>query len=653
VRAPGYESLSLVVTVMNDTELTIQMRAASTVTVVAPAGESNASAQVYSADDLPRTDGRPGAPFSVPGLPSETASGGVKAPQYFAPGVAGDHGEPIAQYIRVGDFLFQNNLPANAHGNGYADPNLLIAASIGNVESGAGAFDVRHGNNAVNAAVAYELRPRVEPVVQFSGDGHNYDFVTAWSPQNAVGEWLGAEVSGGNGFLALPERRRQFKLDAYRSFGLGRHQLTVFAAGYYGYSRIPGLVPLNGDVVGDTIDPRQAERTSTGLLVASDTWQASSSTQLQFSAFFRGYALNLKSNFGEGLIRQSESRTVRGGNALYDKKLGRGVLIIAGADLRQDLPRNTELARADAAGVFQPVMLNDFTITNIAPYVSLRGKLTRYFSFGLGFRRDEILFHDVDRLTPSNSYHARSEQTSPRATLSFHVPGNSWEPLVAFSYGEGFHSNDPRIGIGTNRGTPIATSRVMQLSASKWVAGTEFRLSLNRTANSQEVAKIDPDTGLQENVGPSLVRAVMFSARRHFSFGMLQGTFARAQAKDKLSGGDVPEAPRLICDVSGTILRLPGKLRASGEFEYVGRKQLGDGFNAVAVREIRGALTRSFRNNLFEAGLYFLLADGYTGQTLERLQWAGGSTPSEQIVGVRNPSHAGLRFVYHFRARQD
>jgi hypothetical protein len=37
---------------------------------------------------------RPGAPISIPGLPIETASGGIKAPQYFAPGVAGDHGEP-------------------------------------------------------------------------------------------------------------------------------------------------------------------------------------------------------------------------------------------------------------------------------------------------------------------------------------------------------------------------------------------------------------------------------------------------------------------------------------------------------------------------------------------------------------------------------
>jgi hypothetical protein len=49
-------------------------------------------------DLIDANPGRPGAPVSIPGYPIETASGGIKAPQYFAPGVAGDHGEPIAQF---------------------------------------------------------------------------------------------------------------------------------------------------------------------------------------------------------------------------------------------------------------------------------------------------------------------------------------------------------------------------------------------------------------------------------------------------------------------------------------------------------------------------------------------------------------------------
>jgi len=69
-------------------------------------------------DLLDANPGRPGAPVSIPGYPIETASSGIKAPQYFAPGVAGDHGGPIAMYIAVGSYLAPNNLSANAHGNG-------------------------------------------------------------------------------------------------------------------------------------------------------------------------------------------------------------------------------------------------------------------------------------------------------------------------------------------------------------------------------------------------------------------------------------------------------------------------------------------------------------------------------------------------------
>ena len=72
---------------------------------------------------------------------------------------------------------------------------------------------------------------------------------------------------------------------------------------------------------------------------------------------------------------------------------------------------------------------------------------------------------------------------------------------------------------------------------------------LSRVNNSQELGRINPDTGLQQNVGPSLVRSLMFSMHHHFWFGSVQATFVRATASETLNGQDVPEAPRLIRDV--------------------------------------------------------------------------------------------------------
>jgi hypothetical protein len=653
VSAEGYAPVTLPLSINSDTEIKIQVGASSTATVVANADEMAAdpSTQVYSADELDRANPGPaGMPVSLPGFPSETASGGVKAPQYFAPGVAGDHGEPIAQYIQIGDFLLQNNLPANAHGNGYADPNLLIPAEIGNVTTDAGAFDVRHGNNAVNLAVAYGLRPRLEPLAEFSGDMHDYDFVTGWSPANPqTGAWVGLEIAGGNGFLALPENRKQYKINGERSFAVGRHQLTLFGAGYYGFSHIPGLVPIAAPVPGDTIDPRQQDLTHTSLFVASDTWQISAKRRLQFSGFFRTYSLRLQSDFGDGLIRQSEFRTVAGGNTFFNQQINGRISFSAGLDLRQDAPRNAALSRADANGVFRPVTLNNFSIADVAPYASINGAVAKVLSYSLGVRRDGIFFNNSDRLFPANSYQTNSSLTSPRGTLAFHAPERTHIPVLSFSYGEAFHTNDPRIGLGEGQGTSIATSRAYQLVAAETMAGTQFRLTLSRVSNSQELAKIDPDTGFERDVGPSLVRSLMFSVHHHFAFGWFEATFARATATETLTGQDVPEAPRMIWDVSGTTVRLPWRLRAGAELEYVGRKPLGDGFTAVPVREIRGSLTRSFSDGLFDAGVHFLLANGYTGQTLETLQLAGEASPFERIVGVRKASYAGITLSYHFR----
>src|SRR5277367_2952080 len=98
-----------------NSEITIQMNRISareeTVTVTADVNGTDVLSpdpgeKVFVRQDLlDANPGRPGAPVSIPGYPIETASSGIKAPQYFAPGVAGDHGEPIAQYISVGSYL--------------------------------------------------------------------------------------------------------------------------------------------------------------------------------------------------------------------------------------------------------------------------------------------------------------------------------------------------------------------------------------------------------------------------------------------------------------------------------------------------------------------------------------------------------------------
>lgn len=611
---------------------------------------------------LDANPGRPGAPISLPGLPIETASGGIKAPQYFAPGVAGDHGEPIAQFYQIGDFLYPNNLPANAHGNGYADPNFLIAPIIEAVAIDGGAFNVREGNHSVDLAATYVPRERLRSFIELTGDYRDIDLVAGFSPRNPdTNAFVAIEVSYGNGFLDRLEHRQQYKLNAFRQFNLGRNQLTLFGVGYYGFSYVPGLIPIDIPVPNDTVDPRQLDRTHTSIAVASDTWRIDAQKQFTFSGFFRTYSLTLRSNFAPdftqslefpgGLIQQSEFRTVGGGGVVYVQTFRRWISLLTGADLRRDAPRGLDLKAANADGVFEPVTSNNLTLSFVEPYAALDGAIGRHFHYDVGIRREETWIDNQDLINPQNSFDKLAGLTLPKATFTILPPARTILPTVSLSYGEAFHTEDPRIGTGSATPTLLAPSRALQLAFAKNIEKTELNISLRDTANSQELGKLDPDTGLQEDLGPSRNRSITVSLQRTFSQGSIYVSYAQADSRDIDTGEPTPEAPRFIWDTVATDDHLPLRLHARCEFEYVRAKPLGDSFIGPAVPEFRGAIYRPFQDGRVILSTEFLIASGYTGETTEVFAEPSDPTyptPIERVVGVPLKSYVTISATYHF-----
>ncbi len=683
-------------------EITVKMTQLSSrvenVTVIADVNQSDVlspdpAEKIFVRQDLlDANPGRPGAPVSIPGYPIETASSGIKAPQYFAPGVAGDHGEPIAQYIAVGSYLAPNTLSANAHGNGYADPNIFIPEVLESVRVDGGAFNVREGNHSVNVAATYGLRSRLDPFITLTGDYRDIDLVAGLNPTPE--SWMAFTGSYGNGFLARLEHRQQYKFNGERVFHAGEHRLTLFGVGYYGFSYVPGLVPIYplnaADELfpnyGDTIDARQKDQTHTALVALNDVWQVGSNQQLNFSGFFRSYNLSLFSDFGQGLIRQSEFRTVAGGSANYVNKFAEYLSLLAGFDYEREAPRRDDLdhygffnpSNPAYYGPFTPVDGNNVTIGSLTPYIAAEGAMARYFRYYLGWRRDEIDVNNDDLLYPQNSFQTWVGVNSPKATVSF-IPRESWYvPLISLSFGQAFFTEDPRIGSGMGTaspaapGSPVATSHSYQIVASKIVHKTDLRLTLGHVTNSAELAKIDPDTGLQIKQGPSRLRFLTVAAHRDFQYGSLLATFSKADARDLgyPSVGNspasppqpTPEAPRTIFDLLGTIQKLPFRLQMRGEFEYVGTKPLGLGClpnsnaecTGTSVKEFRGAVVRPFSNGRMNVGVNFLIASGYTGQTTENfcqetnIPTACNPSPIQEVVGVRIPSYASVTFTYRF-----
>jgi len=224
--APGFADASQTIAVASGAALTVQLQFvrmaqhAEGITVAADVGQIDVQApdpaeKVFVSEDLlDANPGRPGAPISIPGYPIETASSGIKAPQYFAPGVAGDHGEPIAQYIQVGGYLVPNNLSANAHGNGYADPNIYIADAIESVQVDGGAYNVREGNHALNLAAIYGLRSHLDPFFTLTGDDRDITGTAGMSPSRD--SWIAMEGSYSSGFHRWGWWTEQFPRTRFR-----------------------------------------------------------------------------------------------------------------------------------------------------------------------------------------------------------------------------------------------------------------------------------------------------------------------------------------------------------------------------------------------------------------------------------------------------
>ena len=649
---------------------------------------------------LDANPGRPGAPISIPGLPIETAAGGIKAPQYFAPGVMADHGEPIAQYIAVGGYLTTNNLSANAHGNGYADPNIFIAGVIESVQVDGGAYNVREGNHALNLAATYGLRTHLAPFLTFAGDYRDLTATAGMSP--GPNSWLAMEGSYGNGFLDRLEHRKQFKFNGARIYHAGSHTITLFGIGYLGYGYQAGLRPIFGfnavDAAAgwvaypDTIDPRQKDQTHTALAVLNDDWKLGTNSDLHLSGFFRTYNLSLFSDFGLGLIRQSEFRTVGGASADYVKNFSPQFTLLAGTDYEREAPRRDDLdhynffnpASPNSYGSFVKIDGNNVTIAPVSPYIAAQGRLGSHLDYYAGWRRDEISISNQDLITPVNSWNKLVGLNSPKATLTF-VPGAlRIAPRVSLSFGKSFFTEDPREGAalaGPTAVDPVETARSYQLVASKTFNKTDVKIMLGHETQTAEYGKIDPDQGLQFDLGPGRIRFLAAMLRQTFAHGSLLATFEQADARlIQNSFSVVPEAPRLIGDLTGTYDRLPFHIQVKGEFEYVGQKVVGQGCSeasylsgdanalnyyclGVPNKEFRFAAARPFDGGRLNLGVNTMIACGFTGQTTENFGAAGAfapgavglatnglvpANPVSEVVGVRIPSYASVNVTWRF-----
>ena len=233
---------------------------------------------------------------------------------------------------------------------------------------------------------------------------------------------------------------------------------------------------------------------------------------------------------------------------------------------------------------------------------------------------------------------------------------------------------------------PLERSHSEQLVLEKIASGTDMRLTVSRTTTTATLAKIDPDNGSADDLGPSIIKFLTANVRHQFSFGTIQAILSKADARlqsfNGVPGTVTPEAPRTIFDALTTLDKLPVGLHARAEYEYVGHKFLDIGntyhpeqYEAIPVGETRIAVVRPFLEGRLEVGVGGLIARGYTGQTTETFDpnWsvatsatnlpycAAGSGPSglpndfdcgtvERAVGIRMVSWIGGSISWRFNS---
>jgi hypothetical protein len=479
------------------------------------------------------------------------------------------------------------------------------------------------------------------------------------------------EANYGNGLLKDLEHRQMYKLNAQRVFDVGQHEITLFGIAYYGVSHEGNLIPIGyGRDLNDTLDPRQQDQTHTALLAADDRWKLGADDEVAFSGFARTYNLVLFSNFGEGLIRQSEFRTVEGAELRETHTFtaflkGMGLQGMAGLDYHEDdiHPDNLDHYLSDNAQIYGPflkVLSSNITIRDLTPYAAVHGDLGKHVRFYAGLRPDTIELKNNDTIISANSFDRWSTFLAPKATVAWTPgPGSAqWLPSASFSLGQAFFTEDPRTAIQKSappQGSPLERSHSEQLVLEKELSATDVHVTIARTTTTETLGKIDPDNGIPFDLGPGNLKFLTASVRHQFSgYGTAQAVFSKADARVlnefssdpgwTVNSGWNPtvEAPRTIFDGLVTLDKLPLGLHMRGEYEYVGHRILDAGnsqngwkqLEAIPVGETRLALVRTFLDGRLEVGANSMIARGYTGQTTETIAPLASGAPWQVGDGI-------------------
>jgi hypothetical protein len=398
---------------------------------------------------------RPGEALEiVPGLIVTQHSGEGKANQYFLRGYNLDHGTDLA--ITLDDMPM--NMRTHAHGQGYADLNVLIPELIGSMDIRKGPYYADIGDFGSAGALSIGLLDSVpKKVAQFTTGSFGYErFLGYGSTALAGGNLLYAgEVATYDGPWTSPDDMRKLNGLLRYSQGTNSNGFTLTGMAYDNKWNSTDQVPLRAITTGqlglfDAFDPTDGGNSSRYSLSArlaetddGGAWRANAYVVKSKLDLFNNFTYFLADPVNGDQFHQHDDRILVGGNA---SRMIAGALdalpmeTTFGIQTRYD---DIDLALTDtvARQFLSNVRSDGVKEGSVGIYGENVLHWTNWLRTVVGWRGDLFAANVNSIYDAANSGNAKMGIGSPKFSV---VLGPFYKTELYLSAGMGYHSNDAR-----------------------------------------------------------------------------------------------------------------------------------------------------------------------------------------------------------------
>lgn len=566
---------------------------------------------------------------AVPGLNVTQHSGGGKANQYFLRGFSLDHGTDLSINF-LGAPL---NLPGHAHGQGYADSNMIIPELLSRIEYRKGPYFAQDGDfssaGSLNIDYVSELKKGLASlsVGEFGYRRGLLANSTTWNDEQTKLLYA-LEVTENDGPWEVAENQYKYnmllklshQIDASKKFEV---QYSGYESQWTSTDHIPveaverGLVNRFG-----SLDPTAGGFTQRHAVSGNFTtvWDQSIT---QVRAFLADYKLDLFSDFTYGLrdnsvfgrpgvrsdqFNQFDSRTTYGGgvtHTIFENLTFMRSQLAMGLDYRVDdvnpaglyesiarerlATRNQDTFEQQNLGLFVSQQLQP------VPWLKLTGGL-RYDSFDVDLNGE--FDDDEDPGTPNTQRSgSRSDsQVSPKFTASVKPFAHNTE--LFFAAGRGFHSNDPRGLFTANPVDYLVKTKGSELGIKSTNASKNLSASatLFQLESDSELVFVG-DAGTTEPNGATKRNGLELIASYFNKTGFeIDGFVTLVDARFvNVADNGIPNAIEESAAVS--LSQTWGDLKLGYKFKYVGSAPLTEDRSIQSDSVINSDLFANFRLN--------------------------------------------------------